>query len=616
MEGKFKYLTIAVLLLCGIVLIRLYHLQIVKGNYYRFFSEENSIKELPIPSPRGEILDRRGNVLVSNRASFDIILIPQYVKDPAKAMDSLHTLLNIDMDDLKKVWASRDKFPSYAPLVVRRDASLSDVAIIRSRKGPWLTDRHGYDLRGVDVVVNYVRRYPQGNMATHLLGYLREVDAGRLKHLNEKYPGRYESGDVIGIRGVEALYDNVLRGEDGYDQYVVNAVGQRIDYEGIADRLKRVEARSGHEISLTVDVELQKMASELLKDYAGAAVMVDVNTGAILLWYSSPSYDLTEMAGPDGSKYWSMLSQDKDKALLDRVVQGAYPPASTFKIVTGLAGLESGKINENTRQSCGGVMMFGNRGFHCWNKYGHGSIDFNTSLVQSCDIYYYLTGLKVGVDGIVDVATKLGMGKSYDLGLTDERSGVMPTLAWQKKNLKRGWQKGDTVSFSVGQGYNTVTPLQNSMMLAQIVNGGVKLAPHFVNTITDVEGKVIYTWKMDEKTEMIGLSKKNLMLIKKALSEVVSSPSGTGHRLSRLAYPMGGKTGTAQVVSLDRECHSKECRDHGWFVGFAPTDKPQVAVAVISEHSGFGATVSAPTAGALLELYLKIEDEVKKGEKK
>lgn len=605
-EGRYKYVLAVVGLFLLVVLGRLYYLQVIKGDFYRFFSTENSIKEIKIPAARGMIFDRRGQVLVENRPSFELIIVPQYIADAPKVFDTLEALLGLSRARLGEVWAKRFKQPKYQPLVVCDDITDEEVAVIRAHKNPWYEEDDDYDLRGVDVRVRYRRTYPEGDIAAHALGYVREIDGDRLKRYREVHPGRYFLGDDIGIRGVEERWDLELKGRDGFDQRIVNAMGREVDYEGIADQLEQQDAEPGFSMILTIDKDLQALARDLFGEQSGAAVALDPKTGAVLTMFSAPSYDLNRLSGLDADEYWNEIASDPRGYLLNRVIQGAYPPGSTYKIVTGIAALSEGLVKPDEKIGCYGALPYGGRLYRCWASGGHGLIGYHRSLVHSCDVYYYTLGLRLGPDLLAKYAGILGLGKVTGIGLSDERSGLIPTAAWKEKRFGVPWQKGENLSIAVGQGYDLVTPLQNALMLAQVVNGGYRIHPHLVEAVFDNEGDVVYRWKRTEKPEKLPLNDQVLELAKKALAGVVQE-GGTGARLKAFEVPMGGKTGTAQVVSLEAACVGEKCRDHAWFVGFAPTETPEIVCAVVVEHGGFGAAAAAPIVGALLQRYYDIQ---------
>ena len=602
-EHRFKYAAIAVAVLFFVVAGRLYYLQVIKGAFYHFFSTENSIKAIKVPAPRGMIFDRRGRVLVDNRPAFNIIITPQYVVDPPKTLESVHVLLGIPRGNLEAIWEQRKQQPRYRPLVLKADASYDEAALIHACKNPWYDHQDPFDLRGVDVEVLYQRSYPESNIATHVLGYVREIDAQRLDRYEKEHPGRYHLGDRVGIRGLEERWDLMLRGRDGYEERVVNAVGREVDYEGIASQLEQRPAVPGSNLVLTIDQDLQRVAREMFGGRKGAAVAIDPRDGAILTMYSSPSYDLNQLASPEGSDYWLQISSDPAHYLLNRATQGGYPPGSTYKLVTAAAALAEGVVSPTERVPCWGQLNYRGRAYHCWRAGGHGFIDLHRAIVSSCDVYFYTLGLRLGVDRLAKYARLFGFGQKTGVPLPGERAGIIPTSEWKLQRLGQPWQKGETLSVAVGQAYDVVTPLQNALLAAQLANGGKRLELHFVNAILDFNGEKTYQWEPPEDLEPVPVDPKIIQMLKEAMAGVVSEPGGTAHRLSSYKIPMGGKTGTAQVVRLDRgaECHSEICKDHSWFIGFAPVESPSIAAAVVVEHGGFGSEAAAPIVGALLQ---------------
>lgn len=605
-EGRFKYATIAVLLLFLVVGGRLYFLQVIKGRFYHFFSTENSIKAIRLPAVRGMIFDRRGQVLVENRPSFTIVATPQYVVDPERMQGTLHRLLLIPREELADAWERRKLMPSYQPLVIRADVSPDQVALLRARKTPWSDEQDADDLRGVDVEVRYQRSYPESNIATHVLGYVREIDPERLKRSRE-LSGRYRMGDLVGVQGLEEVWDEMLRGADGYQERVVNAVGREVDYEGIASQLEDRPTVAGASLQLTIDRDLQELARDLFGTRKGAVVVIDVRTGGIRAMYSAPSYDLNRLAGPEGSAYWTEISADPEKPLLNRAIQGGYPPGSTYKVVNAVGALAEGVVRPDENLSCGGGLSFGGRVFHCWGV--HGAISLHRAIVSSCDVYFYLTGLRLGVDRLAKYAHMLGLGKKTGVPIPGEKEGLIPTSEWKLKRFGIPWQEGETLSIAVGQGFDVETPIQNAMVAAHIANGGRKLDLHFVEAAYDVDGEEVYRWKPPEKEEVLPVDPKVLDLVRSGMVGVVAEPGGTGHRQSTRKVSMGGKTGTAQVIQFDSGvvCRGEKCRDHAWFIAFAPADAPEVAAAAVVEHGGFGASAAAPIVGEILERYWLIE---------
>jgi penicillin-binding protein 2 len=607
-EHRFKYAVVAVLVLFFVITGRLYYLQIIKGSFYHFFSTENSIKSIRVPAVRGMIFDRRGQVLVDNRPSFNIVITPQYVIDPAAMKRTLMELLQLPESEIDEVWAKRKKQPSYQPLVLRDDVSREEMALIKAHKNPWTDESDPFDLRGVDVEVSYQRNYAEGNIATHVLGYVREIDPETLAKYRKEFPGVYRSGDLIGIRGLEEKWDRVLRGRDGYEEHVVDAVGRQVVYEGIASQLTHQLAVEGASLKLTLDRDLQEVAREMFGERKGAAVAIDPNTGAILAMYSSPSYDLNRLSGPSATGYWNEIAGSPEKYLLNRAIQGGYPPASTYKIVTALAALSEGVVKPDENVVCGGAYVYGGRPYHCWAKGGHGPISIKRAISSSCDVFFYIMGLRLGVDRLAKYANMLGFGKLTDVPLSGERSGLIPTSAWKEKRFGVPWQQGENLSIAVGQGYDVVTPIQNAMLAAQVANGGKRLSLHLVEAAYDVEGNEIYLWEAPKDLPSLDIPKDVLAIVKEGM-DGATKPGGTAGRLSSMyKLSMGGKTGTAQVIALDSGavCRTDKCRDHAWFIGFAPEHNSEIAASTVVEHGGFGASAAAPIVGAMMQKYYDI----------
>lgn len=603
-EHRHRFMSGVIIFFFVLVFVRLFFLQIVYGERYRFFSTENSIKQVHLPAPRGVIVDRRGEILVDNRPAFDVVVIPQYVVDPPKVLASLGNILSLDPVFLDEVWEKRLTQPKYQPLVVARDVPLDRVTFIRSRQGPWYHEESPLDFRGVEVHLRYQRTYPDGTLASHLLGYVREIDAERLEKLQKEFPGRYRRGDRLGIRGVEERLDLSLRGHAGLEEHVVDAAGREVDYEGVIGELRRKDVDPGDKLMLTIDARLQKEARDALLGKRGAVVMLEVNTGNILALASAPAFDLNRLAGPEGNDYWNLLVQDETDPLVNRPLQGTYPPASTYKIVTGVAALAEGVAKPEEEIFCGGGLRVGNRIFHCWQHTGHGLVNFHRAVVGSCDVYFYEMGRRLGVDRLAAYASRLGLGKKTGIELDDEKSGLIPTSQWKREQFGEPWQLGETPSVAVGQGYDLVTPLQNALMVARLVNGGKEIVP-----------KVVQESGQDPESRIqdleIGIDQEVMEKMRKALVGVVHEPGGTAGRLKSLPIAVGGKTGTAQVIQLSPGfvCTDEWCRDHAWFVGFAPADKPEVAIAILVEHGGFGASSAAPIAGSLFKRYSEIVQE-------
>lgn len=598
-EPRVRKIAGIVLVCMLLVLGRLYYLQAIRGNFYRFFSEENSIREAAIPALRGVMLDRNGTALVDNRAAFDLVLIPQYLLDRKKVFTTLERFLKIPHPLLEAAWAKRLSQPAYQPIVLLEDTNRDVVSWVRAHKSPWGRLRGDLDLRGVEVQLRYEREYSDPDIASHVLGYLREIDRERLKKMEEKTPGRYHQGDQVGIGGLEEKWDMALRGEDGFQQKVVNAVGREIVFAAVEEDLIQKEAKGGEQLQLTLDARLQKIARNYFQGRRGAAVALDPRDGAVLLMYSAPSFDLNRLGGERGNEYWNEIANHPDRYLLNRAIQGAYPPGSTYKIVVGLAGLQEGVIKPGSQFHCSGGFQFGNRRFGCWKSQGHGTVSLHRALVASCDVFFYNVGLRLGVDRLARYARGFGLGSLTGIGFPNERSGLIPTAEWKRRVTKNPWHEGETLSIAIGQGYNLVTPLQSAVMVATIANEGKRVRPYLV------KGQGVPAASRGE----VVFSKEAVAMIRKSLIGVVAEAEGTAHRLSLLQIPMGGKTGTSQVVSLGKGCGGGRCEDHAWFVAFAPAENPVIAISVLVENGGHGSSAAAPLAGELIQAYLQKDEK-------
>lgn len=602
-DYRFKYLTWIMTAFFLIVAGRLYYLQVVKGSHYQFFSEQNSIKDMKIPALRGGIYDHSGIPLVDNRPAFDIVAIPQYITNHQKTVSSLADILNIAPAEIETKLSKAKDMPKYFPVVIKEDADEKDVSIVRAYKTPWYDETDPYDLRGVDVQMRYARIYPDSLASSHLLGYLKEIDQGRLKYYEEKNIGSYQMGDFVGIGGVEETWDTALRGRDGCDQKVVNAIGREVIWPDM--ELIHEKPKNGAEIKLTIDSRLQKTAKEELTGKSGAVVAIDPKNGDVLALYSSPSIDLNKLSSPEGGKYWQEIAVSPSRPLFNRAIQGTYPPGSTFKIATAAASLEEKAIGPDDHLSCAGGLNFSGRFYKCWRAGGHGGVNIKTAIAASCDTFFYQMGLKLGVDKIAKYANLLGLGNVTKIDLPGEKSGLIPTTEWKLKKLGVPWQAGENLSISVGQGYDTVTPLQNAVMIATIANDGKKVPPHVTSSVVDIDGSEIYRWR-DDTIPIQVISREDAAILQEGLKNVVDSPEGTGYRLKALGLKIAGKTGTAQVISKEAwKSGREELRDHAWFVGYAPYDDPKIAVAVVVEHGGFGASAAAPVVGKIIKQYLK-----------
>ncbi|HEY2986341.1 MAG TPA: penicillin-binding protein 2, partial [Candidatus Binatia bacterium] len=460
------------------------------------------------------------------------------------------------------------------------------------------------DLPGVTLRTRPRRSYVESGMAAHLLGYLSEIGPRQLK--TQKANG-YSMGDEIGQFGLERRWEEFLRGQSGGQQVEVDALGRRVRV------LHEVEDVPGHNVILTLDKDVQQTAYEALQGKEGAIVALDVSNGAVLAMASTPAFDPNVFARGVTAQEWRNLMTDRLHPLNNRAIHGQYPPGSTFKIVLAIAALEEGAVQPDTHLGCAGSMAFGNRVFRDWKKEGHGSVDLHRGIVQSCDVYFYQVGQRLGVDKIAHYARALGLGAKTGIDLDDEKSGLIPDSEWKKKRYGQPWFPGETPSIAIGQGYVTVTPLQMANMMATVANGGTLYRPWFVRKVESLDGTVIREYEPEEISS-ITFKEGTLEQVRKALADVVNSGEGTGGAAKSQVTQIAGKTGTAQVAEMRGNTIKSEnlaylIRDHAWFVSYAPADKPEIAVVVIVEHGGHGGSAAAPLAKKVIEKYLAVRGE-------
>ncbi|MCK4727288.1 MAG: penicillin-binding protein 2 [Desulfobacterales bacterium] len=577
-----------------ILLVRLYYLQIVQGHEFRRQSQNNCVRLQSIPPPRGLIFDRNGVLVVENRPSFNVSIVPREAKNPKRVVHKLAELLHIAPETLFPRLAEVRGARSFRPVLLRRDVSRDVVAIIEA---------HKLDLPGIVITVEPTRHYLEGKRASHLLGYLGEISSEELK--SGCFPDN-RIGDFIGKFGVEKAYEPYFHGKRGEQQIEVNALGQ------LTRVLKTDEAISGKNIYLTLDIGLQRKAEALLAGRVGTAVAMDPSNGHILAMASSPAFDPNLFVEGMTHESWNDLASNEFRPMENKTIQGQYPPASTYKIVTAIAGLEEGVITEHTRMFCPGYYRYGDRTFRCWKRGGHGFMNVVNALAQSCDVFFYQVGEKLGVDRLAIHAKACGLGLPTGVDLDKEAKGLVPTSGWKLSRMGVPWQGGETLSVAIGQGFDLVTPIQMLSLISAVANGGIRYKPLVIRRIESSDGSLVKK-QVPVPLGRLSASEKTLQIIKKSLMDAVNKPTGTGWIARIPGVDVAGKTGTAQVVSMAEDDDDKEKsvestrlyhRDHAWFIAFAPAEEPRVAVAVLIEHGGHGSRAAGPVAREMIETYL------------
>ncbi|MEW6258776.1 MAG: penicillin-binding protein 2 [Thermodesulfobacteriota bacterium] len=568
---------------------RLFYLQIIEGENYRLLSENNCIRLQKIDSPRGLIYDRNGTLLVDNRPSYDVGLVLKDAKPLEPALQNLAYFLGIPEADIDAVIERKKQYAAFRPITVKENISRDVLAFIEANR---------YDIPGMVIDVRLKRYYVFPGIAAHVLGYLGEISSGEMAM--ERFMA-YRRGDTIGKYGVERSYEDMLNGRRGGRQIIVDAKGR------LSTVLDTIPSVPGANLFLTIDLDLQRKAESLLKGWAGAACVIETHTGKVLAMASSPGFNPNDFIDGMRRDQWEQLTKNTFRPLENKAIQAEYPPASTYKIITAIAGLEEGVIDERTVFQCPGYLKFGDREYRCWRKGGHGTVNVVRAIAESCDVFFYQTGLRLGVDRLASYAKAFGLGTPTGLRLDGEASGLIPTAAWKKRKTGTSWQQGETLSVAIGQGYNLVTPLQNAVMMAAIANGGYLMTPVLVERIENPDGDVIEEGKPHVRGR-ISLSAKTLSLVQKGLWEVVNGASGTARNARIADTVIAGKTGTAQVFSRktsgpDEERRAMHLRSHAWFVAYAPFESPKIAVSVIVEHGEHGSSAAAPIASELIRAY-------------
>ena len=572
-----------------LLVLRLWYLQIIKGEELLKRSENNRIRIRDVKAMRGIILDARGVVLVENRPSYDVVIFPEDVKDLKGLVEKLETLyakvgLTFPMD-YETILENRRPF---TPLRVDRNVSREKLALIET---------HSLDLPGVGIDVMPVREYYYGESMAHVIGYIGEVSRDELER--EKSAG-YKSGDFIGKFGLEKALDRYIRGRPGGEQVEVNVVGRKVKTLG------RVEPVQGYRVVLTIDSQVQKAAWAAMEGKAGAVVALDPRDGSILALVSRPGFDPNLFNRGVSADVWEKISSNPLHPMENRAIAGQYPPGSTYKLIVAAAALEEGIITPETSFNCPGSFEMGTRTFRCWRKHGHGRVSLHRAIVESCDVYFYNVGKLLGVDRLAQYAQAFGLGARTGVAMAGERRGLIPTRDWKLARFGVPWQPGETISIAIGQGYNTATPLQLANAYAAVANGGEFFTPRVVQRIETDDGEIIEEFR-PEKKAVLPVSRENVQLLKRALWGVVNEPGGTGGQARVAGRDVCGKTGTAQVIGMaegdDGSAYPYEYRDHALFVSFAPRDNPEIVVAVVAEHSGHGGSAAAPVARKVLEAY-------------
>ncbi len=595
LKKRVEFTIIIMVTFIAILVVRLWYLQINQSDLYHEKALNNRVRKLQISAPRGNILDRYNRIIISNRPLFNVLWIRDDAEDPDLVLKKMSHILKEDISDILGRIRSEGNHPNYIPIRLKEDVTWETVAFI---------ENHTLELPGIRIEAVPSRKYNYGNMASHIIGYLAQISK---KELKKQKRAEYSGGDQIGKMGLEKIYEKELRGEKGERIFEVNVHGLE------QQQLKLVKPLPGHDIQLTIDIDMQQKAEEAMKGRSGAVIAMDVNTGELLTLSTSPQLNLEQFIGGISQKNWDNMIKDPLNPLLDKTIQGQYPPGSTYKVITALAGLMEGVIKPDTNIPCYGSFKLHGRRYGCWKKWGHGKhVDIHKALAESCDVYFYHIGQEVGVDKLAIYAKSFGLGERTGIILENEKRGLVPTKDWKHRVKNEAWQQGETVSVSIGQGFNLTTPLQICIMTATLANNGRRYKPQLLKTIKDQDGTTIKSFMPEEKGTAFGTTKE-FAIIRDGLYAAVNEPHGTGAKaqLDNKKIKIAGKTGTAQVIHLEKykgykiEEVPRKYRDHAWFTCYAPADKPEIAVTVLVEHGGHGGSAAGPVAKAVLEEYFK-----------
>ncbi len=590
-KHKFKLLFIIVSVALSLLVMRMWYLQVIKGDELRQRSENNSVRLRKIKPMRGLIMDDGRRVLVDNQPSFDIVFIPNRTKDIWKVIDKIKELYTERSLTLPALSALPGRVKPFVPVLLERNISMEKLAVVET---------HALDLPGVMTEVTPVRKYLNGEMTAQIIGFTGEVSR---EELDRNTTDKLKTGDIIGKFGIEKFLDSHLRGKSGAEQVEVNVAGKAIRSLG------RIPATTGDNVVLTIDSALQEAAWSALGNRAGAVAVLDPRNGAVLALVSSPSFDPNLFNGGISFDDWERLSNDPGHPMENRSISGQYPPGSTYKIVVAAAALEEGLITPETTFYCNGAFELGDRVFRCWQAKGHGNVNLHRAIVESCDVYFYNLGKLLGVDRIAAYARAFGLGAPLGIDLPREKGGLIPTKQWKLSRFRQSWQMGETISLAIGQGFNLVTPIQLANAYAALANGGTLYRPRLVKQLESSDGHVVKVFE-PEKQGVLPVRPQNIQLINQALWGVVNEKGGTGYILKRQEQDVCGKTGTAQVIGLPQDEKARKAkrvsadfRDHALFVCFAPYGNPEIVVAVILENAGHGGAAAAPVARKVIDTY-------------
>lgn len=596
--------------------IRLWYLQVINGNELRQFSEQNSIKETKIPAPRGIIYDRNGEILVENLPGFEVTISPQFIGSAAQAaatFEAVGQALGMSAQAVQQlVQKSKQVNGPFRPVKIKENLSREEIFNIEIVK---------QEYSGIDIKETVMRSYPMKNNGAQLFGYVAEISKRQLPQLNEKFEGKikFQQGDMIGKTGLEEILDFDLRGKDGNSIQQVDVRGREArtasnllgEFSGVTP------AVPGTNVMLTIDKDLQQAAYDAFigEGHIGGVVAMKVN-GEVLAWVSGPSYDPNEFSTGISPQLWSKLVNDPDKPLRNKVIQDHNSPGSTFKPLVAVAALSENVISPTTVVSCPGMMKFAGRPYHDTLKNGHGNLVVTQAIEQSANIFFYKMGIALTIDRMFKYIDAFGIGHKTEIELQGERAGLMPSAKWKQETIGEEWQAGENLSVAIGQGFVLTTPLQMAVAYNAIGTHGKVVKPFVIKKIMSNDNQILQEFEpqvvrdLGDPAAPVHVKKEVFDTVREGLRRVVNGERGTARRSKLSFVEMAGKTGTSQVMSFSADQIYIECssrprhqRHHGWFIGYAPADNPEIAIGVLSEHACHGSN-AAPVAKEIVRAYV------------
>lgn len=585
-QSRIPFIRVAMVLIFLFLLTGLWNLQVLHDDYYKDLAERNQMRSITLVAPRGKILDRNGQIIVDNRGSFTLSTTREDLPNIERSLDLLASGLSLEPGGFKSQIERHRRGPSYLPVVIKEDLTPADLAFIES---------HRLEFPGLDIIRQPRRMYREGQLAAHLLGYVGEISE---KQLETEEFGYCKPGDLIGKAGVERVYNRILTGIDGQKRVMVDSRGREVAV------LDTIEPVPGNDLHLTIDLDIQRAAEKGFAGKGGAAVALDPRSGEILSLVSRPAFDPNSFSSRISKKEWDDLINDPGKPMQNRAIQSRFPPGSVFKIIMTIAGLQEGILKPGYTDSCSGSTVMYGRSFSCHKEGGHGTVDLHKAIVNSCNVFFYHLGQKMGIDKIAHWAQAMGLGQKTGVDLPSEDSGLIPSTEWKRRVLKADWYAGETISVAIGQGYVSLTLIQTARAFGGFGVKGVFKTPHVVSA----EELRRFSRSPDFSTERkFELDEQTFQIVSRGLWGVVNE-WGTGRRAAVPGFDVGGKTGTAQVIGKEAQkaagnAKKEEFEDNAWFVGYAPIHSAQIAAAVFVEHGGHGGASAAPIIHDMFQVF-------------